>query len=44
MYEHRMKLFDGHFISTLSLAFCLYKNGRQERTSRDGDFWCSRDL
>lgn len=29
MYEHRMKLFDGHFISTLSSAFCLYKNGRK---------------
>lgn len=44
MYEHRMKLFDGHFISTLSTAFCLYKNGRQGGASRDGDFWCSRDL
>ncbi|MDQ0879438.1 NAD(P)-dependent dehydrogenase (short-subunit alcohol dehydrogenase family) [Peribacillus sp. V2I11] len=35
MYEHRMKLFDGHSISikdfTLQSAFCLYKNGRLGR-------------
>lgn len=31
MYEQRMKLFVGHFISTLSSAFCLHKNGRQGR-------------
>ncbi len=44
MYEHRNLLFDGHFISTLSSAYCLYKNGRTGRTSRDGDFRCSRYL